>query len=102
MTSVVTSSEFCVAHPALCLVAQAYRSQHQQTPRQVKRVHYLGFTTHKQIDSGTHNPLVPGSSPGGPTTFHKFQGLMSLRPRDWPSPIIPWSRVDRLAHHRNH
>ena len=28
---------------------------------------------------GTHNPLVPGSSPGGPTISHKNHRVMALR-----------------------
>ena len=30
----------------------------------------------------THNPLVPGSSPGGPTTSHRNHRVMALRPGD--------------------
>jgi hypothetical protein len=31
---------------------------------------------------GLPHPTSQGSSPGGPTIFHKIQGLMSFRPRD--------------------
>ncbi len=24
----------------------------------------------QRLEQGTHNPLVPGSNPGGPTSFH--------------------------------
>ena len=30
-----------------------------------------------------HNPLVPGSSPGGPTIFYQIHSLMALRPGDF-------------------
>jgi len=35
----------------------------------------------------THNPLVPGSSPGGPTISHRVLIVMSLRPED-RSPLV--------------
>jgi hypothetical protein len=44
----------------------------------------------------THNPLVEGSSPSGPTTSHKIHGVMSLRPGDH-SPLVH-SIVDRMEH----
>jgi len=39
------------------------------------------------IGIGTHNPLVPGSSPGGPITSHNIHGVMVLRSRD-QSPLV--------------
>ena len=33
-------------------------------------------------DRPTHNPLVPDSSPGGPTTSHRKHRVMALRPGD--------------------
>jgi hypothetical protein len=36
-----------------------------------------------QETSSPHHPKSSGSSPGGPTILHKFQGLMALRPRDF-------------------
>jgi hypothetical protein len=33
--------------------------------------------------AGAHNPLVPGSSPGGPTKCFKGLGFYAGRPGDW-------------------
>jgi hypothetical protein len=43
-----------------------------------------------EFSSWTHNPLVPGSSPGGQHIFHC---LMALGQRDCPLPRIPWSEA---------
>ena len=37
-----------------------------------KHLHFLIFLAEHQRGSGTHNPLVPGSSPGGPTICIRF------------------------------
>ena len=48
---------------------------------------FFGFLPRSRCDSVTHNPLVPGSSPGGPTISHRIHQLMALRPRD-RSPLM--------------
>jgi hypothetical protein len=39
------------------------------------------------LEQGTHNPLVPGSSPGGPTKLFKGLGFYAGRRRDW-NPLV--------------
>ena len=53
-----------------------------------KRLGFLTFVTHKQRGWGTHNPLVEGSSPSGPTISHRNHGVMTSRPRDEQSPGV--------------
>ena len=48
---------------------------------------FFGFLPRSQCDSVTHNPLVPGSSPGGPTISHRNHHVMALRPGD-RSPLV--------------
>ena len=43
--------------------------------RTEKRLRFFGFPSRDQSVSVAHNPLVPGSSPGGPTNFHKIIAL---------------------------
>jgi hypothetical protein len=40
-----------------------------------KPLRFFSFLQQQQRVSGTHNPLVPGSSPGGPTISIKFMAL---------------------------
>jgi hypothetical protein len=40
-------------------------------------------------DRPTHNPLVPDSSPGGPTTSHRKHRVMALRPGDRNPLVYP-------------
>ena len=44
---------------------------HREMGPSEKRFGFLSFPTHKQRGKGTHNPLVEGSSPSGPTIFFK-------------------------------
>ena len=38
----------------------------------------------QRLEQGTHNPLVPGSNPGGPTSFHfNSSGLAEIH-----SPVV--------------
>ena len=38
----------------------------------------------QRLEQGTHNPLVPGSNPGGPTRFHiNGSGLVEIH-----SPVV--------------
>jgi hypothetical protein len=43
---------------------------------------FVSFLPHKQSVTDPHNPLVPDSSPVGPTILHINHGLMALGPRD--------------------
>lgn len=43
---------------------------------------FVSFLPHKQSVTDPHNPLVPDSSPIGPTILHINHGLMALGPRD--------------------
>ena len=52
-----------------------------------KRLRFFSFLQPYQSVGGTHNPLVPGSSPGGPTTSHRTHGVIALRPGD-RSPLV--------------
>ena len=49
---------------------------------------FLSFPTHKQRGWGTHNPLVEGSSPSGPT-IQKIHCVMALRPGDHGPLVCP-------------
>jgi len=42
-----------------------------------KRLRFLYFLKSLQLVSVPHNPLVPGSSPGGPAIDHKIHGRMA-------------------------
>ena len=46
----------------------------------------------QRLEQGTHNPLVPGSNPGGP----KVSGKMKIKMKGWAKVdprIKGWSRV---------
>jgi hypothetical protein len=47
------------------------------TPK--KLLSFFGFLPRCQCDSVTHNPLVPGSSPGGPTISHRIHHALGRR-----------------------
>jgi hypothetical protein len=59
------------------------------SPRGTPKNHFgfFGFRGEFQSDSGTHNPLVPYSSPGGPTDLYRIHSVMTLRPGD-SSPLV--------------
>ena len=59
-----------------------------------KRFGFFGFLTPRQYGMVTHNPLVPGSSPGGPTISKGIQQLMALRPSGVPR-CEPYGAVRR-------
>ena len=48
---------------------------------------FFDFLQQKRWDTVTHNPLVPGSSPGGPTISHRNHSVMASRARD-SSPLV--------------
>jgi hypothetical protein len=52
-----------------------------------KRLVFFGFLARVRWDTVTHNPLVPGSSPGGPTISLGIHRLMTPRARD-SSPLV--------------
>ena len=60
-----------------------------------KRFGFFGFLQQKRWDSGTHNPLVPGSSPGGRAISPWNHSVMTLGPGD-RSPLV-WGIVGWLA-----
>ena len=62
-------SFFCLATPSSASWFGFGRSAEIPSEKQLR---FLIFLTHKQRGWGTHNPLVPGSSPGGPTIFIRF------------------------------
>ena len=47
-----------------------------------KRSEFFGFLPRSQCDTVTHNPLVPGSSPGGPTISLGNHSVMAPRAGD--------------------
>ena len=52
------------------------------------RLGFFDFQEQKRWDTVTHNPLVPGSSPGGSTISHRNHRVMASRagdssPRVW-------------------
>ena len=52
-----------------------------------KRLGFFGFLSKIRWDTVTHNPLVPGSSPGGPTISIGIHRVMSPRAGD-SSPLV--------------
>jgi hypothetical protein len=62
------------------------------------------YPLHSEVTREIHNPLVPGSSPGRPTSSHAIHIAMAFKPGDWspltksivPPPGImspPWSSL---------
>ena len=52
-----------------------------------KRLGFFGFLARIRWDTVTHNPLVPGSSPGGPTISLGNHWLMAPRAGD-SNPLV--------------
>ena len=52
-----------------------------------KRFGFFDFQEQKRWDTVTHNPLDPGSSPGGPTISQRNHHLMAPRAGD-SSPLV--------------
>ena len=61
----------------------------EHLPREIpeNRLSLFDFLARVRCDEVTHNPLVPGSSPGGPTIPHRNHHLMAPRARDH-SPLV--------------